>query len=390
MAFRAALAGSLVASLTLGTNSAITEQVTAVHASLTVGKSADGLLYLVRLRSSDGFPSDFGPSRLRLILDSTAGRKSFIVPTTYREIQPCNRLTQTCAFEANPDFRALPAGFYRLKLSSSEASVTDTVEAQTLSPFTGAVSDGIPVYSPGSAKQIRSHSESLWAFSSADSYVVSEDASTTRFQQALRGRPLWFYGDYALRCIDNQNAVRFIAVNDHAAVRVRSVGRVTNLVSGMDLEGALPPYASDNHSVIDYIAVSPLIVEFEPQADTFRPALVIVNARRRLSNGTCIKVYGLFADEWDIRRALTISDPRFVHPEWPASLRAAMLQYQVKIGMTHEMVAFASGFPTSLEPVDRLLVSENWEWRSRSPDYAYRATFRDDQLVEVAPLTGTQ
>ena len=353
--------------------------------TLSVLQNAEGLIYDADVHIPPGFTVRVNASLLQLRLSSTRDRFSAEVPIT---VEGCAQAVQgECRMNLHPNFPILPAGFYQLSLTPKTGFLIDDVTQDEMSVGINNLypANPLPFYFPRATRLREEKVESLATVGSVDGYEVGQDDETDRISSKLGGqRPLWFYGNYAIRCIDDRNLLGFVVPKNHSPVRLRSIYRFKDFFGGLVLGTNVGAYASNARFVPNFFARTPMIVEFALEPGTFNTvAQPYVTLSLHRFDGVCRTAYGLFADQWDVDRVIATVDPRTTHPDWQPELRKAMLAFQVKPGMTHEMVAFAHGFPSSFEPVDHLLTTKLWEWDPHTENYSW-AIFVDDRLKEFS------
>jgi hypothetical protein len=112
---------------------------------------------------------------------------------------------------------------------------------------------------------------------------------------------------------------------------------------------------------------SPLLVTLTPKTEGDDPT-------------RCADPFLFFADAWDMQRALSTSSVRQAHPDWPPTMLDAIEQGRVQVGMTHEMVAWAIGFPADRRPLSELYRLSSWSYDDQ-PANNYYVEFGSDGRV---------
>ncbi|MGA7570970.1 MAG: hypothetical protein WCA80_09215, partial [Candidatus Aquilonibacter sp.] len=92
---------------------------------------------------------------------------------------------------------------------------------------------------------------------------------------------------------------------------------------------------------------------------------------------TFIDRFSLFADSWDMQRALSTVSPHVAHPNWPRTVLEAIDEGRAQVGMTHEMVAWAIGFPPYEGSPSALYRLSDWDYEY-SPRETYYVHFGAD------------
>jgi len=127
---------------------------------------------------------------------------------------------------------------------------------------------------------------------------------------------------------------------------------------------------------------APLYVQFKVANEDVKevPLTMFSGPSRPLYQGPCVSASSYFVDAWDLERTFSFDDPNSSNPEWPTALRQAALDGQVQPGMSHEMVAFAKGFPSIYGAPDELDKLSVWTWYPGAWHSAI-ARFQGDVLV---------
>ena len=103
---------------------------------------------------------------------------------------------------------------------------------------------------------------------------------------------------------------------------------------------------------------SPLLVTFAPD-------------NKEAGNAHCADRFSFFADAWDLQRALSTKSVSEAHPNWPPAMVDAIKHGRVRIGMTHEMVAWALGFPPYRRPLSEINQLSYWTYDDQPANNIY-------------------
>jgi|GEM_PF-7029203 len=131
-----------------------------------------------------------------------------------------------------------------------------------------------------------------------------------------------------------------------------------------------------------FLALDPLYVVLElPKAATLTHGWVDYRARQDPDLAREPSAYSAFyvmaAGAWDLERLMTPNDPfasaAHVGPraDWDAFDRD-LRRGNVRLGMTPDLVAWARGWPASLEPLDRLRRQSVWRYKGTHGSETYR------------------
>lgn len=355
------------------------------HASLALAAYDTMFTAFVTVTDSRSFQVDVKHLTLQLV--SLTQNVSWELAPSYTNAM-CGEDSIMRCFAIGLTMPRLPAGVYRMTLGASGPLVTTDaglpVPIGTPDP---KQSDSVQLYFPkvDSAPDNLSPLSIVWK-GVRSTYAVQRDASSRRLEHELGARPVWTFGDYHFECQDDSGGVAVVRLRDHSHVTIKSVRRVHHLFARLSL-GTMDPMSyclGLCHADYHFYTREPLLVSFTLDRGSFEvvPRLMTVSRPARPFNGNCATSYALFADDWDVRRAFTTVDPRAAHPEWNPDLRRAMLGFQLQPGMTHEMAAFARGFPSRFGSPDELLLLERWSWYPKSY-YAATAIFSGDRLTKL-------
>jgi hypothetical protein len=195
--------------------------------------------------------------------------------------------------------------------------------------------------------------------------LLVDDPGVERLRDEFVGQPLWTYGRYRFRCLDDQGDPALVQSRDRAPLSISRIERVSGYVIRRALGSDDADYYCGGacHESYHVFTDDPLVVYFKPMDDkTLKdiPPRMWSGPRRYSYDGRCVQSEVTFIDTWDIQRMFTTDDPRSIHPEWDPTLRAALLDYRVLPGMTKQMVALASGFPAVFGTAEELFRLNDW------------------------------
>jgi hypothetical protein len=190
------------------------------------------------------------------------------------------------------------------------------------------------------------------AASPVPSPQASGTVSPSEFMRRMRA--------FATKPVQTDDFVQVGALRG-SAWRVLSVNRLTSAEDG---------YFSNID--MDFVGIEPLELQFAP-----------LSADARADDPTCKTVVRVFADPWEVRRALFTRSP-FDHPEWPKRIQAAVRSGTVLAGMTHEMAANVVGYPSVYGSIRDLDNMQRWDYDEPAP-FGPTITFRGDRVVTYDP-----
>lgn len=74
----------------------------------------------------------------------------------------------------------------------------------------------------------------------------------------------------------------------------------------------------------------------------------------------CLGLWNMVCDRWDFERDYSLCNPFKAHPAWPASMRNAVMRGEIVKGMTHDMAAWAIGWPSIYGTKSEMLGINDW------------------------------
>lgn len=200
---------------------------------------------------------------------------------------------------------------------------------------------------------------------------ILPDPITDALRAKYVGKPLWTFGRFVFGCRDPNGWGATAETRDRAPLYVASIYRLADQFDRIPLGSADPFFYCEGgcHQAYHVFTDRPLIVTFAP-----RDADIKIDPPRMISHpwlyrGPCVAAQARFLDDWDFERVFSLEDPHTIHPEWSTISRKDILAYQFDDGMTHEMVAWAAGYPSTFgtpEELDRL---SSWQWYGGQSSY---------------------
>jgi hypothetical protein len=208
-----------------------------------------------------------------------------------------------------------------------------------------------------------------------------DDPVVRQMNKRYVGKPLWTYGKYVFACTDSVGNGARVEADGRSPLFLSSIARVAGQFTRLPL-GSLDPgwwCAGACHKPYHVFSDEPLWVILEAKHTPTK--VVPLQSVGILSpwKGPCVLGHAYLLDDWDFERHFTLEDPRVAHREWSADLRRQLVDFSAAGGMTHEMVAFAQGYPSTFGTREELNKLSVWEWYPG--DYAaWSASFTGDLL----------
>ncbi|MBC5814984.1 MAG: hypothetical protein GIW97_00440 [Candidatus Eremiobacteraeota bacterium] len=216
----------------------------------------------------------------------------------------------------------------------------------------------------GDGARITLNSSQNTVFGLPNLLPVENDANVVNLRRRfVRGRA-WALGKVGMYCggqpNPNDSNQPNLQVIDDRSVPIKQLFRVRGLV--VDIAAGSPD-SWQAEEAFHFFAVDPV---------------VIVYARKWPG---CASSFWLLADTWQVNRFFSPVSVDQAHPYWTASIRSALKLERVRPGMTHEMVAWARGYPLDYGTVESLNAKQRWDYDTMAK-YAQWAIFKGDRLVE--------
>lgn len=191
-----------------------------------------------------------------------------------------------------------------------------------------------------------------------------DDPVATRLTQQYAGKPLWTFGRYVFTCRDPNGWGEMAEPHDRAPLQIKAIYRIRERGTRLPLGSDDPYYFCSGgcHQSYHVITDEPLVAIFAPKTADLRmdPPRVITHIW--MYRGPCVSGQGMFLDDWAFERVFSTDDPHTVDPEWPASFRDDLLAYRFVPGMSHRMVAWAAGYPSTFGTAAQLEKLSAWDW----------------------------
>jgi hypothetical protein len=193
-------------------------------------------------------------------------------------------------------------------------------------------------------------------------------------------KPLWTFGRLTFTCFGGANMGMQVNSDGRQPMHIDRIIRVANIFTTRPFGDPFECMSScgENWHSSTYHPLVALFNAFGSEPTWMRYPTTPAPSPHP---GTCTQGTYAFVDDSDIERTFTTEDPHVVHPEWDPQMRASMLDYKVQVGMTHEMVAFAMGYPATTGTRAELEKLSEWTWRPQT-SCAAAATFDGDVLVK--------
>ncbi len=98
--------------------------------------------------------------------------------------------------------------------------------------------------------------------------------------------------------------------------------------------------------------------------------------------------YATFSDDWDLERAYSLVSMDQAHPEWPVSVRDAIVLEKPKLGMTRDMITWMLGYPSTYGTIAKMNSLDTWNFDgppSTDMNFNFTFDFQNDRVVKCFP-----
>lgn len=216
-------------------------------------------------------------------------------------------------------------------------------------------------------------------------YPLAEDDHVDALRAKFEGRRVWAYGGFQVHCATGDPiATGGFWTRASSSAVIRAIFRVHT--GGIEI-GAGGLKAADAFRSA-FSAFDPLVVVLTP-TEEFKPTAAYSGGApgTRQPPGVvkaCAVMFQMHGDTWDFERTYSLQPPGTMHADWPPAMLRAVLDDRIVVGMTHEMVAWAKGWPIEYGTIQDLKAMESWRFDDLRP-LGYRVHFKGGRVVRVSP-----
>lgn len=255
--------------------------------------------------------------------------------------------TQSQLIDFTLDFRNVPSGLYALSILPSPGFVRTQ---------SGSVVNNIKMTAP--------YGRALVYIPPHAATAGGADEHLQRMRSLFEGKTAYVLGKAAAYCDTELSGSQrpLPTVIDDRSISIKRVFRLRGFVRNI-AAGSPGLWGADE--AFHFSAVDPLIFVF-----AHPPAHM---------NG-CRVAFFILSDSWQVERFFSPVSLDRAHPEWSAATRSAIRRERVRLGMTHEMVAWARGYPRDYGTPAQLDAQARWDY-VLDVKYASWAVFSGDKLV---------
>jgi hypothetical protein len=209
-------------------------------------------------------------------------------------------------------------------------------------------------------------------------YRLVEDRSTRRMTAKYRDHRVWTYGPEVDWCVTIINDGCDITKPD-ADLFVVGVYRARGYAEDMAIRRGGGGYYKQPSS---FRALDPLIVALRDR-----------NARDGNMRSIPLppqgpNAYATFSDDWDLERSYSLISMERSHPEWPVSVRDAIVKGQQRLGMSRDMIAWMLGYPSTYGTIAQMKKLDTWIYDGppmTDMNFNYTFFFQNDRVVKCYP-----
>lgn len=187
------------------------------------------------------------------------------------------------------------------------------------------------------------------------------------------GKLVWCYGGPGAQCVCTEPGMSIsLSGRLDTPLRIRRIERVYRPGTEMAI-GRATFLGGERESA--FVTDNPLIVILEAPANALEFSAMWYVGGEDTSGAKdiamevasdprayCLGIWNELSDRWDFEREYSLSGPFGGHSRWPAKMRKAVLNSEVIKGMTREMVAWATGWPSMYGTKDEMLRIDDWAY----------------------------
>jgi hypothetical protein len=234
----------------------------------------------------------------------------------------------------------------------------------------------------GSAAKVQITSDGDFA-SFPELCPVLEDARVKRLRAKYAGKKVWSYGGGVAAALlkDPEDA---LSVHDSVVapfvikrlLRIAKPGVMLHVGPRSVLGGDLQADFTTNTPLVALLDVpgKPHVAGGEFSGKDEKEVV------KAMTEPEVIGYYRMFDGAWDFEREYSLASPFKTHPEWSASVRKAVREGEVRKGMTHDMVAWAIGWPSERGSIAEMKTWKAWRY-DRLPPFSYWVYFQNGKVV---------
>ena len=210
-------------------------------------------------------------------------------------------------------------------------------------------------------------------------FPVLEDKSIEPLRKQFENKTVWSFGGGSNTLVCPQYFGECAYYVNGAAFKVK---RIYHIIAPFPTAELYSTCGGRTAAYLNAFSRDPLLVVLDSDANSIRPSLIEKNLPE--SKRTKIKPIGYyrFCDKDHFHQVFTTQSPYTTHPEWPHQMRRAVLNGELRKGMTREMVAWSVGWPFYSDAIPMMKKKDEWNYyiAPSVPDLSLH--FRKDKLVD--------
>jgi|GEM_PF-6519531 len=193
---------------------------------------------------------------------------------------------------------------------------------------------------------------------------IENDSNVVQLRHTFRRGRAWALGKVGMYCGGQPNPMDSnkpnLQVIDDRSIAIKKIIRVHGFVVSDIASGSPDSWGAERG--FHFSAIDPIVIVY------------------KRTWPRCASSFWILADTWQVKRFFSPLSLDEAHPEWSASIRSALKLERVRPGMTHQMVAWARGYPLDYGSVEALNTKQRWDYETDAK-YAQWAIFKNDRLV---------
>ncbi len=196
-----------------------------------------------------------------------------------------------------------------------------------------------------------------------------EESEASALKAKYIGKQVWCYGGPGAQCVSSEPrmSISLLGSTD-TPVRIRHIERIQMPLVSLAI-GQATFVGGDRSS--SFVTDNPLLVILDKRfaALDFSALSYVGEDGEKLAvevssnpEKYCLGLWEMLSDRWDFERSYSLTNPFKAQNKWPKKMQKAVRKGSVVIGMTHEMVAWAIGWPAIYGKKADMLSLNDWKY----------------------------
>jgi len=204
------------------------------------------------------------------------------------------------------------------------------------------------------------------AMSIPDLYPLVVDSTVRVLRTEYVGRQVWGYGGMSV-------IGRGWRAGTRGGLPIAAIYLAYGYAPMLDIGASV----SQDRLPSSFVALNPLIVRFGlPQNANALPVY------SPLSHD--VLGYSIRSDAWDFVRSYSLVSMTQAHPDWSRTTISEVQQGKIALGMTKDMIAWASGYPSVYGTIEQVQRLDTWHYTCSAP-FSSTVYFHNGVVVRYDP-----